>query len=301
MGQGPAILTDAERAEVAARATPEFLDKRFAEVRGKLADPDGEFLLAQLQRSAGSGGNCRREIAIIVTWRKRRHRGGRGGTNHAGRGFGGGGIGGAGGLHAMIVADPFSRPSDQKAAEGTLAATNQAVASVVSEHPEIGVWVVGAHRGYVENAQRVKADVTLVSIVGTLLVGLAIAIYFRRVSTALLCIIPPSVGVGVTLGLAGVMRVELPLILLGFAGLLCGSTTDYGIQLIAECRRLARRDWGRVGCGYSGGGGEAIVGTDLDVGCDERDGFFGVGVVGVAGACERWGYLLRGRRCAFGA
>ncbi len=253
VGQAPAILTDAERAEVEARVAPAFLEKRFAEVRGKIADPDGEFLLAQLR-------NDPLDIAGIVGEKLRS-------LSPAGKGGSGGGAtmedgvlvarDSLGLLHAMIVADPFSRPSDQKAAERTLAATNQALASVEAAHPEIGVWVVGAHRGYVENAQRVKADVTLVSIVGTVLVGLAIAIYFRRVTTALLCIIPPSVGVGVALGLAGVMRLELPLILLGFAGLLCGSTTDYGIQLIAECWRLARGwetgtqifpRWRRGGC-----------------------------------------------------
>ena len=90
------------------------------------------------------------------------------------------------------------------------------------------------------------------SLIGTLLVAIAIAFYFRRVSTALLCIIPASVGIGVALGVAGLFHVALPLILLGFAGLLCGSTTDYGIQIIAECHRLSatlrecrEADWDR--------------------------------------------------------
>ncbi len=49
LAQAPAVLTNEERAVIESRATPEFLTKRFANVRAALADPDGEFLLRQLR------------------------------------------------------------------------------------------------------------------------------------------------------------------------------------------------------------------------------------------------------------
>jgi isopenicillin-N N-acyltransferase-like protein len=236
LAHAPEILTDEDRAKAQQHAAPAAVLRHFSEVHAKLADPDGEFLLQELRadpldlgsivsaklqslsptgKLAGAINAPTMDNGVLT-------------TRDAG-----------GALHTMIVGEPISLPSNQRAAERTLNATNAAIAALKVRHPGIGVWVVGAHRGYVENAHRVMSDVTGVSLMGTLLVAVAIALYFRRVSTALLCIIPASVGLGVALGLAGVLHVTLPLILLGFAGLLCGSTTDYGIQIIAECRRLS--------------------------------------------------------------
>ncbi len=239
LAHAPELLTAQDRDHALQQAQPAALAARFAEVRARLSDPDGEFLLRQLQADplnlsaavteklqslspAGKSADSSNgpiaptlQNGVLIT------------TDHHGQ------------LHAMLVADPISLPSNQSAAERTLNATNAAIAALQAAHPGIGVWVVGAHRGYVENAHRVISDVTRVSIVGTLLVALAIALYFRRLSTALLCILPASIGIGVALGIAGIFHTPLPLILLGFAGLLCGSTTDYGIQIIAECRRLS--------------------------------------------------------------
>ncbi|MGN6370608.1 MAG: C45 family autoproteolytic acyltransferase/hydrolase [Phycisphaerae bacterium] len=235
LATGPILLDEAGQKEVESRATPEFLQKRLAAAKEKLADPDGELLLAQtlndpldiggllshrLQNLSpvGNGENTATfEDGILVTRDP------------------------ATGLHAMIVTEPLSLPSNQKAAEKTLNATYAAIAQTQKQfaaHP-IDAWVIGAHRGYVENAHRVITDVTRVSILGSVAVALAIALYFRRIATAILCILPASIGIGIALGLAGAFHIELPLILLGFAGLLCGSTTDYGIQIISELHRLS--------------------------------------------------------------
>ncbi|HVX84873.1 MAG TPA: C45 family autoproteolytic acyltransferase/hydrolase [Phycisphaerae bacterium] len=229
-GEAP-VLEDVDAGELEKRMSAEALGARFAAVKGKLADPDGELLLGELQRDPLGLGSA-------VGERMR-------GLAPGGEGSGGSlddGVLAArdsgGGWHAMVVGEPVAAASDMKGAERVVAATEAAVAGLKGQG--LAGWVVGAHRGYVENAQRVKRDVMWVSAAGTAGVALLIAGFFRRVRAALLCMIPPSIGVGVALGLAGILRVELPLLLLGFAGLLCGSTTDYGIQLIAECRRLAR-------------------------------------------------------------
>ncbi|HUO07457.1 MAG TPA: C45 family autoproteolytic acyltransferase/hydrolase [Phycisphaerae bacterium] len=237
LSQGPALLTEEEQKEIEFRASRDYLTKRFAAVRTKLADPDGEILLAQAKSDPlDIGGILAHRLQQLSPVGDQNNRAAtmqdgilvmRDDTSS---------------LHAMIVAEPRSLPSDQKAAEKTLLATHAAIDAVQKEfasgHP-IGVWMVGAHRGYVENAHRVMRDVMWVSIIGTIAVGVAIALYFRRLSTALLCIIPATVGVGIALGLAGLFHLELPLLLLGFSGLLCGSTTDYGIQIISEMKRLA--------------------------------------------------------------
>ncbi len=237
--QGPVLLGDEDLAAVKGRVNEAYLQKRFAEVKGRLADPDGEVLLRQL---AGDPLGVSQGVAGKLTGLAP---GGSGGVTMEN------GMlvarDGAGGGHVMIVTSPKSLPSDQKGAEKTLAVVDGAIVKMRGEFPGTEVWVVGAHRGYVENAKRVMGDVTTVSMLGAVAVGVVIAIYFRRVWTALICLIPPGVGVGVALGVAGMGHVELPLLLLGFAGLLCGSTTDYGIQIIAEMRRLKVRG--------NGGGG----------------------------------------------
>jgi predicted exporter len=252
--QGPALLTPAEQEAVLRRATPEYLRGRFAEVRSHLADPDGELLLRRLAADplnlsefitkkltalsptgAQNADAMTMDDGLLAT-----RESARGGEK-------------AGGLHVMLVLAPRTAPSDQHAAEATLAGVQAEITRMQSAHPGTACWVVGAHRGYVENAQRVKADVALVSALGALAVAAAIFLYFYRgnrrtglhglaagAGPVFLCMIPQGIGIGMALGLAGMIHAELPLILLGFAGLLCGSTTDYGIQIIAECRRLAQ-------------------------------------------------------------
>ena len=236
LANGPILLDEAEQKEIEARATPAFLQKRIAAVREKLADPDGELLLAQVL-------NDPLDIGDLLTHRLRDLSpvGGNVGNTAA---FESGVLvthDPLSGVHAMIVTEPISLPSNQRAAETTLDAVNAAIAETQKQfvaHP-VDVWVVGAHRAYVENAQRVIADVTRVSMLGSLVVAVVIALYFRRIATAIICIIPATVGIGIALGVAGVFHLQLPLILLGFAGLLCGSTTDYGIQIISELKRLS--------------------------------------------------------------
>ncbi len=242
LARAPILLSDADREEIEQRATPEYLNARFGNLKAKLADPDGEFLLQQVRADPLN-------ISDVIASKLRTLSPSGGQSNNGSTPVNTPTITGgvllthdvAGAPHAMIVCDPTALPSDQTNAEKTLSITNATLAKWKSAHPELGTWMIGSHRGYVENAQRVMADVSLVSVLGSIAVAVAIALYFRRISTALLCIIPPSIGIGIALGLAGLFHISLPLILLGFAGLLCGSTTDYGIQIIAECRRMTAR------------------------------------------------------------
>ncbi|HVS72089.1 MAG TPA: C45 family autoproteolytic acyltransferase/hydrolase [Phycisphaerae bacterium] len=234
VGEAP-VLEDVDAKGLEGRMSAGALEARFAAVKGKLADPDGELLLRQLQGDPlGLGSAVGERLRALAP-----------GGEGSGASLDDGVLAArdsGGGWHAMVVAEPVAAASDMKGAEQVVAATDAAVAGLKGQG--LAGWVVGAHRGYVENAQRVKRDVMWVSAAGTVGVALLIAGFFRRVRAAALCMIPPSIGVGIALGIAGIFRVELPLLLLGFAGLLCGSTTDYGIQLIAECRRLAREAGG---------------------------------------------------------
>ncbi len=229
----PAILNDRDIAEIQKRITPTYVNERFVDVRQHLADPDGEVLLRRLAADPLD------VTGVIAGKLKSLSPGSQSEDGLATRDA-------AGQLHVMIVAQPKAAPSDQQASERLMADTRQILADVRAAHPGVEMWLVGAHRAYVENARRVKRDVGMVSLIGALAVATAIGLWFRQGGgrgragwrEVLICMLPPSVGVGIALGIAGAMHVELPLILLGFAGLLCGSTTDYGIQIISECRRL---------------------------------------------------------------
>jgi isopenicillin-N N-acyltransferase like protein len=243
--QGSVFLSEEEQAAVEKRANAEYLAERFAAVRQRLADPDGEILLRRLAADplnvseviagklaalapGGAGGAAGMEDGLLTA---RDAQGGR---------------------HVMLVAVPKAAASDQAAVERMMRDVGQVLASLKKEFPATAVWVVGAHRAYAENAAAVRRDVGVVSAVGTVAVALAIFGFFMRqggtgwrkwrggAGAVLVCMLPPSVGTGLALGTAGALRLELPLIVLGFAGLLCGSTTDYGIQILCACRGLAR-------------------------------------------------------------
>ena len=224
MQEAPTLLDAAMLQTMRERLDSQYLSSRFSSAAARAIDPDGEMLLRQIQhdplditglvagrmRDMGSVGNATLEEGMLVS--------------------------GDGG-HIMLVAEPGCLPSDQKGTQAVIAAIERAVAEVAARHAGVQVWTIGAHRAYAENAGRVVRDVGIISLIGTVAVALSIALFFRRWAPALICVIPPSVGVGVTLGLFGLGRADLPLIILGFGGLICGYTTDYGIQIIAACRR----------------------------------------------------------------
>jgi len=230
--QAPLLLSEADLGTLEKRITPDYLNGQFAGVVSTLADPDGEIranrfradpldaigLVAARIKSMSPAQDAAMEDGLLLS---------------------------ADRAHAMIVAEPSARPTDTDAAARMLAAMNLAIDQTRREFPAMAAAVIGAHRNYVENAQRVKRDVTWISLAGSVAVALAIGIYFRRFGAVVVCFIPPLVGTGIALGLFGIAGSSLPLIVLAFGGMLCGSTTDYGIQLIAACnrRRAAGEAW----------------------------------------------------------
>ena len=144
------------------------------------------------------------------------------------------------GRHAMMILAPPFKAENVAASKRMLAIIRAAIAGVRKKMPGLRVWMVGPYRNFVENQRLVERDLKMISIVGTLLVAGAIAFYFRRIGAVVLCMIPPLVGLGTALGIAGILRLHIPLIVLGFDGLLCGATTDYGIQLMAAMNRMVR-------------------------------------------------------------
>ena len=224
---GPLLLDQNQIAEFKSRISTSWLDQHFAAVASQLGDPDGQILAEQLQHDP-------LDMEGLLSY-------GLGGANE----FGGahlenGLLVSADSRHAMMVLAPRFAPDDTSASEKMLQQLYAAVAAVQKQYPGLQVWVVGPYRNYVQNAQQVIRDVSMISILGTLLVAAAIWIYFRRVSTVLICMIPPALGFGAALGIAGILGCKLPLIVLAFGGLICGATTDYGIQLIAAINRRNR-------------------------------------------------------------
>jgi uncharacterized protein len=224
---GPALLNQEQQAELQSRISQPWLTQHFQLIASQLGDPDGQILAAQLQhdpfdmedlissglRQLDESGGAHLENGVLVS---------------------------ADSQHAMMVLAPRFPPDDTAASEKMLQQLYAAVSQAQKTLPGLRVWVVGPYRNYVQNAQQILRDVSLISILGTLLVAAAIMIYFRRFSTVLICMIPPVVGFGLALGIAGIFHVALPLMVLAFGGLICGATTDYGIQLIAAVNRQVR-------------------------------------------------------------
>lgn len=223
---GPALLSGQELPALERRVNPAFIQKRFAAVARRLGQPDGELLLARL-------------VDDPLNMRKLLRRQLRSLNPTTGSHFSHGLLLAGDNAHAMMVLAPNFPPSNTPASIRMIGQMRQAIATVRRQCPGLRVWAVGSYLHYGENAQSIRRQVTWISLVGTLLVGGAILLFFGRWSTLVICMLPPVVGLGTALGLAGMFHAHLPLLVLGFAGLLCGSTTDYGIQLLAALNRRA--------------------------------------------------------------
>ncbi len=223
---GPALLSRRDLRIVEHRANAAFIQTRLAGVARRLAQPGGELGLAELvDDPLNMQSVLRRQL--------------RGVNPVAGAHFSRGLLLSANSVHAMIVLTPNFPPVNTPASIRMMGRLHKAIAAVRRQFPTLRVWMVGSYLHYAENAQSLRRQVTWVSLLGTLLVAGAILLFFRRWSTLLICLLPPMVGLGLALGVAGLFRAHLPLLVLGFAGLLCGSTTDYGIQLLYALNRHA--------------------------------------------------------------
>ena len=143
-----------------------------------------------------------------------------------------------GGTHVLLIATLKFPPSDLQLSKPMLQAVAVAVKKIKAAFPHVHAWTIGAYVDYAANAARIKRDVLWVSTLGSLLVAGVIWFYFRRAGTLFICMLPPSVGLGMALGVAGFMQCHLPLMVLAFSGLILGATTDYGIQILAQYGRL---------------------------------------------------------------
>ncbi len=210
------------------RLSSHWLDRHFHQQVEKMAGPAGQMIAAQLQYDP-------LDMRQLLLARLKSLSPGTGAH------FSGSALVSGNDRHAMMILAPPFRPQNVAKSEKMLAIIRAAIAQAQKKMPTLRVWMVGPYRNFVENQRLVKRDLKIISIVGTLLVAGVIAIYFRRIGAVVVCLIPPMVGLGTALGIAGLLRLHIPLIVLGFDGLLCGATTDYGIQLMAAMNRMARR------------------------------------------------------------
>ena len=221
---GPALLDAHQFQRLCRRVSAVWLDRHFRSVAARLQDPDGQLLAAELQHDPLAW----HELRLSALHRL---------NPLPGAHFANGLLLSRDGRHAMMILAPRVAPANVAASRKMLQQLRAAIARVRRAMPALRVWVIGSALNYASNQQRILRDVVKISLVGTLLVAGAILLFFRRWLTVLICLIPPAVGVGTTMGLAGLLRLHLPLIVLAFSGLICGSTTDYGIQLIAAVKR----------------------------------------------------------------
>lgn len=224
----PILLSRLQMNTLRRRLSLTWLDHYFHRQVQKIAGPAGQIIAAELQADP-------LDMRHLLLAQFKSVQAG------AGAHFSGPLLVSADGRHAMMILVPPFRPENVAASEKMLATIRTAIASVKKQMPALRVWIVGPYRNFVENQRLVKRDLKMISILGSMLVAGVIAWYFRRIGSVVLCMIPPMVGLGAALGLAGLFRLHIPLIVLGFDGLLCGATTDYGIQLIAALQRRVKR------------------------------------------------------------
>ena len=229
LGNSAAILLSHAQLDILRhRLSSRWLDRHFHRQMEKMAGPAGQLIAAQLQYDPLD------MRQLLLAGLKSLNPG-------TGAHFSGPLLVSGNGRHALMILAPGFRPQNVAKSEKMLAVIRAAIGRVQTKMPSLRVWMVGPYRNFVENQRLVKHDLKIISIVGTLLVAGAIAIYFRRIGAVIVCLISPMVGLGTALGIAGLLHLHIPLIVLGFDGLLCGATTDYGIQLIAAMNRMARR------------------------------------------------------------
>ncbi len=225
---GPALLHTAQISQIRKRLSAAWLARHFRHVAARLEDPDGQLLATELQHDPLA------LHRLYFTHVQALH-------PLPGAHLADGLLLSADGKHAMMVLAPRVSPQNVAASRTMLKKLRAALARVQKTMPALRVWLIGSALNYASNQRRVLHDVVIISLVGTLLVAAAILLFFRRWVSVPICLIPPTIGVGTAMGIAGLLRLDLPLIVLGFNGLICGSTTDYGIQLIAAVNRRIRR------------------------------------------------------------
>jgi len=225
----PGLLNRASFANLKSHCRSVWLRQHFAQFHTMLEAPGGLLQVSQflhdplgaqrlLRRQLRTGGQAPLPIDHIVT--------------HDGR------LLADGGTHILLVATLKFPPSESPLTVPMLRDVAGAIRQLRQKFPHVRAWTIGAYVDYAANAARVKHDVIWVSTLGSLLVAGVIWFYFRRVGTLFICMLPPSVGLGMALGIAGLMHCHLPLMVLAFAGLILGATTDYGIQILSQYGRL---------------------------------------------------------------
>jgi predicted exporter len=224
----PALLTHQQRAKLRRRLSAGWLETHFHRQLHKIAGPDGQLAAAQLQQDPL---DVRQLLQSSLTAY----------SPGSGAHFSGALLMSRDDHHAMMILAPPFKPGNVAASKKMLSAIRAAIVRVRKKYPGLRVWMVGPYRNFVENQRLVKHDLKIISLAGTLLVAAVIAFYFRRAGAVVICLVPPVVGLGAALGIAGIFAWHIPLIVLGFDGLLCGATTDYGIQLMAAMNRMVRR------------------------------------------------------------
>ncbi len=223
----PAILNARQRQVLRSRMNQQYLNRRFVNTAGELAAPDAQLQLARLEHDpfdvSGLLAGTMESLSL----------------SHGGYMSHGVLLSGDG-RHAMLTLEPEHSPNELKEATAVMGAIHAAIGRMRARYPAAGVWVVGPARHYEDNSRRVKRDVAVVSLLGSVAVALALVVYFRSAAAVIICVVPPIVGFGLALGVAGALGLHLPLMILAFGGLILGATTDYGIQLTAAARQIAQ-------------------------------------------------------------
>ncbi len=225
----PGLLSKSSFEELIAHSHTAWLKRRFNQLHTRLEAPDGLLQLANfLHDPLGAQSLLHRQLRQRNSSRVRVSRA----FAHDGM------LSARGGTHIMLIATPKFAPSDTHLTAPMLRDVHAAIAALQTTYPHVHAWVLGAYVDYAANAARVQRAVIWVSTLGSLLVAGVVWFYFRRLGTLLICMLPPFVGLGMALGIAGLCHCHLPLMVLAFSGLILGATTDYGIQILAQYGRL---------------------------------------------------------------
>lgn len=129
--------------------------------------------------------------------------------------------------------------------EAPLRRIREAIAEVQASVPDVEIGLTGKPVLQADEMATTNADMTMATIVGTLLVALLFMAVFRGVRRPLLAVACFLVGSALTYGAAALLVGRLNLLSLVFMLVLVGVGLDYGIHMVARytegLRHLARR------------------------------------------------------------
>lgn len=221
------LFTDADRAALEARLTPEGLLGHFAAWRRLFLETPAPSLAQRFQRDPlGLDGFLLKKLEPLQALS---------GNASLRNGY----ILSPDGKWLLLTATPRTSGTQERGSQELVQWMENAIARAVSpqQSGKLQVAWLSGHRFGSENATQVRQDVRRVSIVSVGAILLLCFLGFRRRQFFILTFAPATFGAILATGAVGLFHPRIAGIVAGFGGMLVGILVDYGIQYLYQADR----------------------------------------------------------------